>query len=482
MLKKTINDTKPLKFEKLMLLKTVEITKWAETIAIVILLPVIGYAIDPSDPLFLNYQFPWLVLAPLLISLRYGFAYGITTASLLVIIISTGFYLNWPQVLYFPQEMIISLMLLTIISAEFYEVWNRKIRLLEKKYDHLQVRMNKFARTYHLIKGSHFQLEQHLASQAKSLRSTLFDLDKEISSLEKIKGEPLKGISESILKIFGTYTNVHIAGIYAVNERREIISEAFAYLGKPCTLLFPDPLIEEALRTGHTSSIKIENYDPITPIATIVAIPLVDVYQRIWGVVVVNEMPLFALQNSNMDLFTVLGGRIGDLIQRRTGLDLGNNDDRKIFERKLRRILEEVSYQGESAVAIAISISSEELKHKLHFKLQTELRGVDDCWVLTDNPDRQVLLLLLPYTDENGAIELLNRAELCKLTLAKVINNEMDRKIFSYYDGNIRACLWLLNNKTSRAKTLLETYQFCKSGFVDNKIMEYKNAGISETL
>ena len=434
------------KLTALALQKKIKIFAWIETIIIATVLPVIGYFIDQLDPFFISYQFPWLVFAPLLISLRYGFIHGITAALFLTIIIWAGSYLSWPQDFFFPQEMIIGLILVTMISAEFYELWNRKMGLLEKKHDHNQMRMNKFVRAYHLIKGSHYQLEQHLASQAKSLRLTLSDLNKEISSLENIGGEPLAGIGESILKIFGAFTNVHIAGIYAVNERREIITDALAYIGKPCALILPDPIVEEAIRTGHTASIDIENHDSKENIRTVVAIPLIDVYQKIWGIVVVNEMPLFALQNSTMDLFTILGGRIGDLIQQRIDFDLSNNSDRKIFERKLRRILEEVRYLDVSAIAVAISINSEELKRKLHFKLQTELRGIDELWVLTDNSDSQVLLILLPYTDESGAIELLNRTEFCEFSTAKVISNEMDRKILSFFDGRITTCLWLLNN------------------------------------
>ena len=40
--------------------------RWTESIAISLSFPVIGYAIDPSDPFFINYEFPWLILAPVL--------------------------------------------------------------------------------------------------------------------------------------------------------------------------------------------------------------------------------------------------------------------------------------------------------------------------------------------------------------------------------------------------------------------------------
>lgn len=464
-----------------LLLENDEKIKWIESITISILFSIVGYAIDPHDPFFINYQFPWLSLAPLLISLRYGLVYGAITAALLISTISLLFYLEWPHVPFFPTEMIIGLVLLTIISAEFYELWHRKIKFLENKYDHIRVRMDKFARTYHLVKGSHYQLEQHLANQAKSLRLTLVDLEKKILSLEKISGEPLAGIGESVLKIFSDYANVRIAGICAVNEQRKFIAEPMAYLGRPFTLLSSDPLINEALRTGRVVCIQAENTDAIDDGSAIVAIPLIDVYQKIWGIVVINEMPLFALQESTMDLFTILGGKIGDLIKRRAESSFSMTDVRKIFERKLRRTLEEINYLEESAAVIAIIINPEELQNKFLAKFQAELRGVDGMWFFRDSRYCQSFLLLLPYTNEDGANEFLNRVELSQLS-AETVCGEVDRSVYSYSGGDVRACVWILNNKTSRAKILLETYQFCKNGFVGAEITQDKIVHIHHAL
>ena len=41
-------------------------------------------------------------------------------------------------------------------------------------------------------------------------------------------------------------------------------------------------------------------------VGALVAIPLIDVYQRIWGVIVVNDAA-FAFQENTMDFLAVLG-------------------------------------------------------------------------------------------------------------------------------------------------------------------------------
>ena len=308
--------------------------RWTESIAISLSFPVIGYAIDPSDPFFINYEFPWLILAPVLAGLRYGFVAGITSATLLISLVTSGFFLGWPRVSSFPEEMIIGLLLLTLISTEFRESWVRQTKLLDHKYNHLKLRMDKFARSYHLIKGSHYRLEQHLASQAKSLRLSLDDLKKKVLTLENHKGEPLAGIGDSVLKILGSYANVQMAGIYPVNEQRKMNPNPVASLGQPRTLLPSDPVIAEALKTGDVASIEMEKNGAMPAVGALIAIPLIDVYQRIWGVIVVNEMPLFAFQENTMDFLAVLGGKIGDLVKRRADAHCDDNDAGKVFRKQ----------------------------------------------------------------------------------------------------------------------------------------------------
>jgi hypothetical protein len=456
-------------------------TRWTESIAISLLLPVIGYAIDPADPFFLDYRFPWLILAPIFASLRYGFVCGIASSVLLIGMVSSSFYLGLPEVAFFPKEVIVGLLLLTVISAEFHESWTRKIKLLDYRYNHLKVRMDKFSRSYHLIKGSHYQLEQHLASQAKSLRLSLLDLKKRILSLEKNMGEPLAGVGDHILKILRSHVNVQMAAIYAVNEQKKISAEPVACLGQPRPLPPSDPVIEEALRTGDVASLEMEKTAAGVPGGALVAVPLVDVYQKIWGVIVVNEIPLFALQEATMDVLAVLGGEMGDLIKRRAESHCSDDDGRKAFGNRLRRVLREAKDLKTSAVAIATVISSEELQSKLLAKFQTELRGVDEILVVKNAWDRQVFLMLLPYTDEKGANEFLSRMELSRLSPEPACHCS-NGMVLSTGNSDIRVCMWMLDHKTSFEKILPEIDRVCKNEFTDVEIMENQDASIFNTV
>ena len=56
---------------------------WIESIAVLALTAGIGHLVRPDDPLFTNSVFPWVILSPALIGLRYGFAQAFVVAACL---------------------------------------------------------------------------------------------------------------------------------------------------------------------------------------------------------------------------------------------------------------------------------------------------------------------------------------------------------------------------------------------------------------
>ena len=56
---------------------------WAETLVLTAAPPSLGLWLSPRDPLFIDARFPWLVLAPLLLGLRHGFARALASTLVL---------------------------------------------------------------------------------------------------------------------------------------------------------------------------------------------------------------------------------------------------------------------------------------------------------------------------------------------------------------------------------------------------------------
>ena len=57
---------------------------WLETILVTGLAIGLGFWLTPEDPLQMHAGFPWPILAPLLLGVRYGFVRGLFSAGLLV--------------------------------------------------------------------------------------------------------------------------------------------------------------------------------------------------------------------------------------------------------------------------------------------------------------------------------------------------------------------------------------------------------------
>lgn len=437
-------------------------TKWIETLFISFLFPSIGYLVDYKDPFFFDYAFPWLVFAPLLVTLRYGFAYGFVCISLLIGMVTIVYFLGWQQASFMSNEILIGMLLVTIISAEFHDTLYRKIKLLEDKYNYVRLRTDEFTRDYHILKGSHNQLEQHLANHAKSLRSCLIDLEQQTLSLKCHGGEPLKGVGKEILKLFGNHVNIHTAAIYEINEQNKIDPEPVANFGRPSPLAISDPLIKEALKTRYVTSINMTNNNAMVAGGALVVIPLVDVYRKIWGLVVVNEMPLFSLEENTMDLLAVLGGSIGDLIKRRAE----SSGNTKSLEIGLARILIDIRQLNTSAAIVGVIVNAEKNQSEYRPRFLAELRVVDRLWILKENQKYHFFVIALPYTDSQGAFDFLKRVGL-SLPLTNEVYQKSNNEAFNYSNNESSIYLRVLNKKNSTKEILSEISQFHNNRPVD---------------
>lgn len=452
-------------------------TAWLESLVLTVLFPVIGYAVNAEDPFYLNYRFPWLILAPLLISLRYGFLFGMSSAGVLIISFLLGIYREWLIVTDFPAEIIVGMLLITMISGEFHSIWQQKIRPLQRQYEHLKIRMHEFSRAYHVLKGSHSQLEQHAANHTKSMRTSLLELQNKILTLAKNDGAPLDGIAGPILDLFSEYGSIQTASVYAVSQNQKLKPSALANLGNPPRLWPTNPLLMEALKTGHVTSIQ--PHDETMDHEVLVVIPLIDIFQETWGVVVVNEMSMFALQDNTLDLLSLLGGHIGDLIKRRSEANLQIKDAWMAFEYELRRVIEEVrSFNVTAAVLITI-VNNTATSDVYLERFGAELRGLDKVWGIKDDFGRQIIINLLPLTDETGLKDFLTRLDLVQAVDSAVKTHLGKDCIYQSENSEVTIYNWILTDKHTPEKILSTMTQVCRLNESGHSKEDYSYANIS---
>jgi polysaccharide biosynthesis protein PelD len=446
-------------------------TAWLESLALTAVVVAIGYGINPADPFYLNNSFPWLMLAPLLIALRYGFLFGMSSTFVFIILFTAGRYFNWAIVPVFPVEMVVGMLLVTMITAEFHDIWQQKIQPLQYKYHHLTLRMNEFSRAYHVLKASHSQMEQQTANHVKSLRTALLDIKQQILTLAKNEGAPLDGIGTHILDILSEYGSIQTASVYAVSDDKKIILSPIASLGNPPPLWPTNHIVMEALNTGHVTSIQTHNESVDHEI--LVVIPLIDVLHKIWGVVIINEMSLFAMQENTLDLLALLGGHIGDLIRRRTEAHSLGNDAWLDFEYELRRVLKNIlSFKINAAVVISI-ISNVKTQEVFISRFRSELRGLDKVFNFQDEFGRQIIIKLLPLTDEQGLKNFLARLDLVNSIDIETLTDFEAANVSQTLENDLTIYSWILNDKHSPEKVLPKIEKLCQLNESANKNGEY---------
>lgn len=433
---------------------------WFETVALTALMPLIGYAVNADDPFFLNNQFPWLILAPLLISLRYGFLFGMSSTLVLIALFILGRNFNWNFIPVFPLEQVVGMIAITVVTSEFNERWQQKIVPLQRKYEQLTLRMKEFSRAYQLLKGSHSLLEQQTASHKTSLRDSLLNLHKHTLEIAKNDGEPLVGIGDRILELFSHFGSVQTASIHAVSDAQKISMRSIACLGNPPSFWPTNPLIREAFKTGYVTSIQSYNEDMSQEI--IVVVPLVDVFQKIWGMVIINEMSMFALQENTLNLLSLLGGYMGDLVRCRADSSQLSQDVWKVFEHEVRCVMKDVSfYKVEAAVVVVINSSLEKHNRRMA-RFNAELRGQDKVMSFSDLFDRHVIISLLPLTDEQGLKDFLLRFDLMCPTEDLMLVGTDEARL--NHASNRDECIYsgLLNKTYSPEAVLLKIAQVCQ--------------------
>ena len=288
---------------------------WMETAFITLLLPVVGWAWNAQDPFFSQAHVPWVVVAPLLVGLHHGFAHAFASALCLL----GGSVLFWRMsqmhISSFPVGYAAMVGLLGPLAGEYRDTWQRALSRLRHDDGERRTRLERLTRGYHLLKRSHDLLEQRMASGGPSLQAVLERVQDHLRGCGEYD---LAGAAGAILRLFGDYGQVQAASLHMVRAGR-MSSTPAAELGKAPPVTCAHPMVLDAIITGTLTSVREERMaaGERGPLA---CVPLVDVDGRVWGVVIIHEMPFISLHEEHLALLAVLGGRVGDWLAERADI------------------------------------------------------------------------------------------------------------------------------------------------------------------
>ncbi|MES1926965.1 PelD GGDEF domain-containing protein [Salinisphaera sp. T31B1] len=381
-----------------------------ESAVITAVVPALGWLLHAEDPLFYDSQFSWLVVAPLLVGLRYGFFYGFASALATVAYMALAPRMGWAaQPL--GLQYAIGLVLAGMVAGEFTDIWRRRFTQMKIINDYQSIRLTEFVRNYHVLRVSHDQLAERLAANPHNLRDALLALAERFHHSDA--GEDLlKQRSQDLLGFLAVEGRLEQCALFAVDERRRIGRQPMDFLGgQPAQPNVADhPMVRACLEQGRMISLKSEMAEinlqqESHPLLAV--IPLIDVNDRIWAIVTVTEMPFVEFERGNLHLLAVLGGNLGDILAEAYHRQPSDQQlARYQFEQRLRQWSQYGARYRLSSLLMAYEIPgrvrgiSNEALCELVYE---QLRALDYAWTTDLDQGTQIIYVLMPLTPERGA-------------------------------------------------------------------------------
>ena len=376
-----------------------------------------GLWLEPSDPFGLDAQFSWLWLAPALLAMRYGTGIGVIATLMLLV----GWFAlgnlglqGLDAARTFPQQYFLGGLALVLICGQFSDVWNARNRRLRAVNAYLDERLNTLTKNHFLLRLSHERLEQDLLTKPLTLRETLQRLRGLTEGSGLDEHGRLAGVEEFI-KLLGQSCQLEVAAVHALDARGRPLPVPHAALGAPGALALDDPLLRYSLDAGCLAHVQ----SAAAPQALrdssryLICAPLLPSRGTAVGLLVVEKLPFFALNDDLLKLLSVLIGYYADGIQAAsvvrevTAVVPDCPPDLALDLVRLHRIRAEV---GIDSALVALVFERSDIALDIYEQVRRTRRGVDIAWELT-TPRHKAIVTLLPLAGTAAVEGYLRRIE-----------------------------------------------------------------------
>ncbi|WP_460118302.1 PelD GGDEF domain-containing protein [Pseudomonas sp. S2_C03] len=386
---------------------------WLETLLVTGLAIGLGLWLTPADPLQIHGGFPWPILAPMLLGVRYGFVRGLFSAGLLVLAMFAMRHFGLAGYEQIDSSFIVGVLVCGMLVGEVRDLWMRRLERLQMANEYRQYRLDDFTRAHQILRVSHDLLEQRVAGSDQSLRSSLLGLREKLRVMPDA-GDALSALAEPIVAMLAQYGALRVAGLYRVDERGDkVLPQALATIGVMGPLSTEDGLVKLCLERGELVSVRQELIDAGTSsqFSSLQAcIPLIDAEGRLLAILAVRQMPFFAFKDRTLSLLALLAGHIADLLRRDPQVLQLPDARAQQFTLQLKRSLADADQHQLPAGLFAFEMTR--ANEELTRLMERSQRGLDLHLPVVNNRDHKLLLVLLPLTSPQGTEGYLSRINL----------------------------------------------------------------------
>lgn len=382
---------------------------WLESITITLLFIGFGWWVRPEDPFYVAGDFPWPLVAPLLVGLRYGFFLALVSSLILIGAMGIDFRTNNHHGGSFPYIWCLGLLAVGLLAGEFRDYWQEKLQKLEAVNRYRAFRLGEFTRSFHLLKVSHDRLEQQLAGSSNSLREGLRRLYREIAL------SPASGLNaesaELMLSLLARYGQLQIAAIYPVTNQR-VGTTPLATHGKFIADDPADPLLTHALNQRTLVSVQTEFIRRRDELDTrlLAAIPMTDSSGTVMAICAVEAMPFFCFQNRTLRLLAILAGHMADMILEQQTVPGIQDQNWRHLRFQLARAGSDARQFGIPGALVGVAFTDPAPARLVAERMHRMRRGLD---VVAEDlgETAQKIVILMPLTDELGLEGYLQRLD-----------------------------------------------------------------------
>jgi hypothetical protein len=378
---------------------------WLETMLFTVAAGLAALWLHPEDPLFVRSEFPWLLLMPVLLALRYGAIAGTVSITLFVTVWLAGTQHGMMDG-EFPGNYFIGGEMLVLVCGQFSSLWSVRLRRLERVGQFNEERLNQLTRRHYLLRLSHDQLEQSLISAPVTLRSALT----EIRGLVATEQGRLPGAAR-FLALVARVCQIEVASLHPVTAARPE-SGHFACIGEPGTFHADDPLLADCLDRRVLVHVR-DQGDDAPHTEYLVAAPLIDGEDHLLAVMLVEKIPFHCFHDENLRTLSVLLAYYADSLRRINSAlviqDVLPGCPLTFAEEVLRahRLRAET---GVASSLIAFRFDQHPDRDSFVAAVTGGVRDLDCVWRARMDPD-PVLMILLPLAGRAGAEGYLMRAD-----------------------------------------------------------------------
>lgn len=375
----------------------------AETLLLPVIALLIGYASHAEDALWVHAEFPWAWMAPMLVALRYGPFAGLAAAGVLL---AGWLGLNRSDFSQFPQQYFLGGLIMVMITGEISSLWRARIRRARTAHFYQDQRTEQLIRQHYLLRLSHDRLEQELIGRPMSMRDA-------IHSLSALRGG--QEDAQKLLNLLAQFCQISAASLLPV-KGAALDGPAMAHIGGASDILANDPLVRQALQTQALCHVSQSLQDP-QQTRYLVAAPLVDLAGETYGLLVVEEMPFFALQEETLQTINLLLGYYTDSVAANdlaAPLVQAYPQCPPSFAFELQR-MEHVNRNAQlTSMVVALELTPAAVERQMAQQIVRLERMMDKSWLLESSnpaPGRQLLVILMPLGTEATAEGYLHRIE-----------------------------------------------------------------------